>query len=539
MPLSAAASTAGNLFSANVFQVPPFQREYSWQENEVNDFWNDLQGSLEGDYYFIGLIVLTDKGSHKYVVDGQQRIITTSLLANALYHEALRRGRTALADRIQATFIYSIDFQTDEIRPRVLLSDKDDDATYKYIVKSGEVPRAKFEEGSVSQRLCASYTLLLKRLRQDLEQDPFKRLGQWADFLMNRLHLTLFIHPDESSAYQVYEVINTRGRELTTADLLKNYVLSATPENRREERYVEWKRISSNFPRDGSNNFVQYIRHVVTVRHGHILPKDLFAFLVGRKSAGANEPPTVDELMSALARYKDVYLQMVDPTLPGPADPAALRIFGALNALGVIAVRPILLALSDLGNPPSAVEFILRLVVRRIVVGTLGTGNVERRLGEAARRIDEEQSPRSLARELSDLNPVREDFVEQLRRRSPNKNTMTFMRRSILYETTTPEEKGTLHYICPRETGEWNGLTEEERAYWAGTLGNTFLSENRRRANGTLNWPGFKSNMLPTAVPEEISGELGIFDTWNAAAIEEVGSRLAKRAGQIWYEERK
>lgn len=534
-PLDATATTAGSLFSANVFQIPPFQREYAWQD-EVGEFWSDLQGSLDGEYYFIGLIVLTKrKGSCKQVVDGQQRIITTSLLANALYYEALKRGRTALADRIQATFLSSIDFQTDEVRSRVELSDKDDYATYRYIIKSGEVPGTKFEEGSVSERMVSSYKLLTKRLAEDLKGDPFKRLGVWVDFLMNRLHLAVFIHPDEASAYQVYEVVNTRGRELTTADLLKNYVLSATAESLREQRYLEWKRISSQFPQDGSNNFVQYIRHVVTVEHGHILPKDLFAFLVGRKPVAGKSPPTVNELMEALDRYRGIYLQMVDPTLPGPADAASVRIFIALNSLNVIAVRPILLALSEIPGSQQAVDYVLRLVVRRIVVGTLGTGNVERRLGEAAHRTWREKNPESLRKELADLNPQKVDFIDQARRRSLNKNTMFFLRRSILLGTITPEERGTLHYICPRQTDEWPGMTEEERAYWAGTLGNTFLANLKRRPEDTLDWGGFKANMLPHADPDELSVELAQIDEWDAAAIERIGSTLATRAGQIWF----
>jgi len=71
--LNASASSAGALLSGSVFEVPQFQREYSWQEDEVADFWNDLRTNIESESYFLGLVILTDEAKQKHVVDGQRR----------------------------------------------------------------------------------------------------------------------------------------------------------------------------------------------------------------------------------------------------------------------------------------------------------------------------------------------------------------------------------------------------------------------------------------------------------------------------------
>jgi len=139
-PLNASASTAGALLSSSTFEVPKFQREYSWQSDEVADFWNDLRNNIDSETYFLGLIILTDQDGRKHVVDGQQRILTLSLLANAIYHEALSRGRRALADRIQADFLHSIDYDSDKTAPRVVLSDNADNATFQELLATGEPP---------------------------------------------------------------------------------------------------------------------------------------------------------------------------------------------------------------------------------------------------------------------------------------------------------------------------------------------------------------------------------------------------------------
>jgi Protein of unknown function DUF262 len=535
-PLNASASSAGALLSNTTFEIPTFQREYSWGDDEVSDFWTDLRSNLDSESYFLGLIILTDgQGSdRKYVVDGQQRIITLTLLANAIYYEALRRDRKALADRIQADFLRCIDYDSDDTNPRVRLTDSRDNGTLQHILDHGTPPPIDDEE-SVSARIIQSYNFLIRMLKKDLAEDPFKRLGKWTKFLTDRLYFAVFKHPDNSSAYQVYEVINTRGKELTTADLLKNYVISQTPEGQRSSRYTQWQTIQRRFADEGSNNFVQFIRHTVTIEAGHILPKDLFDFLANRKPVAGKDPPTPNQLMEMLGEQLPLYLQMIDPSLDGPADPDLLAVFQALNSLGVIAVRPILLAIASVPDALAGMKYVLRLVVRRIIVGNLGTGNVERRFGEAARKIAKTGRWDAIVPDLRDLNPARRDFVNQLTKRSFNKGVLSFMRRSVLQQIMTPNVVGNLHFIWTRQATNWNEIGEEDGAYWASTIGNTFLADIDRRPKGIECWQDFKASLLPQAIQTEWADRLSEVEDWDAGAVERIGSELAEVAGDIWY----
>lgn len=535
--LNTSASTGGELFSSNTFEVPQFQREYSWQEDEVEEFWSDLSGNISSSSYFLGLIILTAEGDRKVVVDGQQRIVTLTLLASALYHEATKRGRNALADRIQSDFLRSINYETDETEPRVVLSDRTDNATIQHIFSTGEAPVATDDADTVAARLSASYKQLQAKLTQNLRPDAFKLLGNWADFITNRLYFAVFVHPDASSAYQVFEVINTRGRALTTADLLKNYVLSQTAQKDKESTYRRWQNISANFPPEGSSNtLVQYIRHIVTVQSGHILPRDLFGFLAERNEHPGREPPSCGQLLELLEENLPSYLQMVDPSLPGPVKREELQFYGAFNALGLITVRPILLALIGTKRPREGLDFLLRLVVRRMVVGNLGTGNVERRLSEAANRISVKGIWTPLKDDLLDLNPARTEFFEQLRKRSFNKGFLTFIRRSIVQESITPEQEGTLHFVWPKSSPDGWGVEAEAGSYWAATVGNTFLSSlSRRPAEASSSWRMFMASMLESGCDGELLGRLGEVDEWDVNTIESFGRELAEKAGEIWY----
>jgi len=276
----------------------------------------------------------------------------------------------------------TIDYETDRIEPRVILSDERDNRTFEDILRVPDEVDVKSNgsDDSLSPRLFERFKFLREQLRGDLEPDPFRRLGLWTDFLTNHVYFAVFIHPDPASAYRVFEVINTRGRELTTADLLKNYILSQTSPAGRSVRYDNWKQMSRALEPSGSGVLVQFIRHVTSLGAGHVLPRDLFDYLAGRLKASGKDrrtPPSADGLMDELARWVPLYLQIIDPTVAGPADPDWLGIFSSLNELNVISVRPVVMALSLADDATEGMNELLQLVVRRIVVGNLGTGNVE------------------------------------------------------------------------------------------------------------------------------------------------------------------
>lgn len=518
--------------------MPEFQREYAWGGDEVEEFFRDLSGALADDTYFLGLVIVTGEDQAKDVVDGQQRILTLTLLAAALHHEARKYERLALADRLQSTFLRSIDFETDLEVPRVSLSSEADDETLRQILAhpASELTSGSPDEFTVSAHLLQAYSLISDLLTKDLALDPFKRLGTWAEFITNRLYFALFVHPNPASAYRVFEVINTRGKELTTADLLKSYVLSQTTESRREARYRQWQEIAQVFSGDNSSSFVQYIRHVVTLVRGHVLPRDLYDVLTGRGISAASKSSTMspDELLALLEEHLPLYAQTDDPTLEGPADAEQLAVFSVLNALNVVSVRPIIIAIARTPRATLGMRLLLELVVQRIVVGNLGTGSVERRFGQVAQRIFNEGTWEDALASLFDLKPDRAEFRERVWNRSLNRNVLRVIRSSVLQRTTTPNLDGYVYLIKPRNS-EWPGTDEDRVAYWVSTIGNSFLANESRRPMGSSTWQGFKSDLLPKAIEGEWVQQITVFDSWGVDEISEVGDQMADEAVSVWY----
>ena len=538
-PLSASAKNAGELISNSRFKIPSFQREYSWKESEVENLWTDLTESDREPNYFLGLVILTDidkAGKEKNVIDGQQRLVTLTLLAKALCNKAVELGQDALASQIEMAFLREVtNYATQDKELRISFKDENDTATFEAILGGNSASVDGLPKNMTSTTMIKSFTYLSTKLDEYLIDNAVDKLGNLTDFLKNRVYFAVFVHPDDASAYRVFEVVNARGLELTTADLLKNYVLSeASSQKERDKYYTEWQRLAKGVSSgSGKNAFVQYIRHVVTVECGNIPGKNLYDVLSGNKENERYQPSS-SRLLGMLSSRLDLYRQIMDPSLSGPAEGRELEIFTAFKSLGVVQVRPILLALSDLDDDGGGIEFLLRLIVRVMVVESIGTGKVEAALGDAARRLSEDRDPKKLPSYLASLNPTREQFVSQLVDRSVPKRTLTFVRQSMLQQKTTPDKSGTLHWIMPEYPG-WGGLSESE-AELATAFGNSILATaSSRPKRSSENWDAFKDSLLNLALEGEITDPLKQCPSWDAAAIKRMGQIAAERAADIWY----
>lgn len=543
-PLSASATTVGSLLSNTIFIVPAYQREYAWTDDQVEDFWNDLSGALGKNSYFLGLIVLTGDEKRKQVVDGQQRLITITLLAAAIRQTAIEVGRKALAERIESSLLKSLDYNTDEIVPRIELTDHKANQALHLLTAGGVLPDKLASKGSSAERMKAAYGKLKSHLNTTDRDEAFKQLGAWAEFIDEQLYIAVFEHRDEAEAYSVFEVVNTRGKQLTTADLLKNYTLRHTPEQDRDHRFDEWTRLSQMFEEFGNQQFVNLIRHTVNLQYGYFLPKDLYNRIAAKgdyavkDTTDASASLNVQRLMEDLNQHAELYLQLIDPTRPGPADDEELGVFRALDDLGVTAVRPLMMALHYSDNPVAGMRRVLKIIVHRMIVGTLGTSSIERKFAESALQVYVTRNSLVGIQAIEDIDPALDDFESQLIRRGLNRGLLSFIRLSIIQQTITPVSEGTLQFIQPKQSAGssgWPDLSEEQASQWGSTLANSLIVNVDRRPRGANSWDGFREHLLDHAIDGEIKDLIRNFTSWNLDALESISTHLAERALDVWY----
>ena len=229
-----------DLFHKRAFQVPDYQRGYSWEERQVLEFLEDLELLRPQRHHYTGTIVLHEPASaprrmdedgkdHKTVavVDGQQRLTTIVLLLDGICRELVSRSDSAksLAHGIKKNFIAATEQNK---RPLFKLSlNSDTDHYFKTNILTDH-PSVEGPQITSERRLNAAKSLIASYLSNNAvrtEQQAEAWLQDLYTKLVTRLCFTLYEVDDEAEVGVIFEVMNDRGKPLTELEKVKNFLL--------------------------------------------------------------------------------------------------------------------------------------------------------------------------------------------------------------------------------------------------------------------------------------------------------------------------
>jgi len=255
------------------YQVPIFQRDYSWEKDDWEDLWNDIEEIPNDKTHYLGYLVLQNNREEEdsfWVIDGQQRLTTLSIIAlavTALFKKWSNENIDAEDNKIRFDKIterYLGNFSTSKlsISPKLTLNRNNDDYYKSWLLK--------LRQPASLSRLKPSQRLMQKAFNYFFEQieEKFKTNksgADLADFLEkivgNGIIFTQIIVTNDLDAFKVFETLNARGVKLSTADLLKNYLFKLTHnlgELDLEEAERRWLNISDTIR---ENDLTTFIRH--------------------------------------------------------------------------------------------------------------------------------------------------------------------------------------------------------------------------------------------------------------------------------------
>ena len=249
--------------SKTVFEVPKYQREYVWGIREWSALYDDLVENDEG--YFLGSIICinstTNSLSPKFeVVDGQQRLTTTSLFLAALY-TILNSRKDELdedqqADLLQLRRKLVLKKTTQELRvvPQVQGSNLDD--YMGLMAKIGIIPQRAMPNFAGLRRIVKGYNYFKKRIEVDAEaaDDTIRLLFQILD-KVNAAILVMIEVSNHADAYTLFESLNNRGTPLTSVDLIKNLLLARLDimeSDNLDYYFSRWREVLNNLGDDYS-----------------------------------------------------------------------------------------------------------------------------------------------------------------------------------------------------------------------------------------------------------------------------------------------
>lgn len=244
-----------SLFEGYVFQIPDYQRFYSWEHSHYDDLWNDLLNIVDerSRNHYMGTVICKDEQqgiiseefNENYrlysIVDGQQRFTTLIILAKAIFDAYSKIEKTTLSDKAQERyrklpvdqakkrFIQdsSLIGENDgfEIQNKLKLQ-QDDNNIFKAILRN-EVDTVKINTPS-EQRLVDAYRFFCKQL---VQQKHELNDGEFVDLVGNLLRsihsLQFMVYTIESNeeATLIFESINDRGKALSNLDKTKSFLM--------------------------------------------------------------------------------------------------------------------------------------------------------------------------------------------------------------------------------------------------------------------------------------------------------------------------
>lgn len=484
--------TAGELLGESKLKVPPFQRYFTWDaDNEVEQLWNDLVGGIDRKNYFLGLTILarSDRSDNELlVVDGQQRIATILLITNAVRLMARRLGRELWGKSFEASM--GLDsWRIGGGSGSFSFYSENDQGALVQLFSVDEAPEngftAFFCRGSKAasrSKLYAAQDRILGLLRADLDDcsNPTRRLREWAAYLNESIYFAVLLLPDVEAGFEVYEIVNSRGRDLTVSELVKSFLIQQS--NSRVEAVRRWKRLEEFLGGDEKDPMTSFVRHSLILDRGFFNRRDLYRQI--RQTVGVSL--SVEEFFDCLDDRADVYKGILAPDEMTLADESpAVRAFKINSALRLRTIRPVLMAIAlrQLDQEGRAFTELLKIVIPRAVVGSFGTGAVEARFGNVAHRIFQGNRWDDELKNLLDLKPKKAQFIEACSM-GVSKSHALVLRSVALSGGVLPDLKGAAHQIVtPRSL--WPGESNAWNATMFNQLGNWILLDTTRRPYGT------------------------------------------------------
>jgi len=334
---------------SDYFLIPRFQRPYSWDRGNIDEFWRDAIEDNELGY-FIGPMVgwrHNVNTAELYVVDGQQRLTTLMLLLAAIRNQLRALGQGKLSDGVHR-YIEKPDRENNvkftlqpEVRSPYLdnaILSRDPDAT--------AVPSGRDDEAIAEAYRDLSSRLALTIANVPSQADQIKTLRAMRDKLLG-LRLIWIEHGNEDDAYVVFETLNSRGKNLEVVDLLKNHLLSILRRGsnpRADAARDQWTRIRLLIDESQAHIDVnRFILHWWLSQEPYVAQRKLFPAIKlsvrTQSQAGAR--------MAALEADAPLYRAIYEPHYRhwGPEENAIPRALQALSDFGVVQPAPLLLTL--------------------------------------------------------------------------------------------------------------------------------------------------------------------------------------------------
>lgn len=540
-----------------MFIVPEHQRTFAWSVEMIEQYLEDIANAKESDAaeYFIGLIVLQGPIDTAWqILDGQQRLATTTMIYSAIREWLSARGLTADSAQIEGEFI-GVRQLGGKYSPRLRLNTDNRETFDQFITRSMPESELSAKMSSLPKR-SSNYRLLEGALfcrkwiseyatkQKDVQQQA-QFLFSLASFIENRVKVVCVEVGTTTDAYILFESLNDRGADLSALDLVKNYIFSQLRTQSVDSLREKWARMVDNIEDKDADDFLKVFW---TSQFGVIQKLQLFDKLQKAypTSKGA------ERLISDLAIASERFAALDDPEheIWKRFGSACRQRVSDLRVLGNRQSRPLILGALARFSPPEFERLMWLLVVtivRYQIIGRGRTGIMEKEFSELAKRIHsgEVASAESAHLQIKSLLSTDDSFRSDFAKHSETKGSRV---RYFLLELEACA-RATQKKFSREDYQGWRGLAEtvspefvmpipahasDEQIALYYRLGNRMLIEDALTAEhpGEAFVPTLRTILDKSSIG--LTKELALEDGWGGQQIEARGQRLADLAVNVW-----
>lgn len=324
-----------------IYEIPDYQRTYSWDENHIDDLFNDIYLAIESENnHFLGAIVFNseriDNDKVLEVIDGQQRLTTIMLILYVIrrfYKEKIFENESSLNSRrnsIQKLLEFSNDdgeikglklnlgIVNREFFKEYIVNGWDKDKDYLECIKN------KFKNKgdlNVNEKIIKAYDYIYDKIRANIGykeevfdnysdvKNIYDKLRELNDAILDKLEVVYIEVKNDVDAFLIFETLNERGLALSAVDLIKNRLFKiCSNKNDFEELKNKWTEIISTI--EDNKELKNFIRYYWISKYDFVRTQDLFKDIKGYLGKDYEKAKNMINDLDKLSRY---YKLLIEP----------------------------------------------------------------------------------------------------------------------------------------------------------------------------------------------------------------------------------
>lgn len=447
--------TLRELAKSHFWVIPEFQRPYSWTIQNIDDLWSDVLEADEPDYFVGSIVIYNNKKdvTSISITDGQQRLATLSIFLAALRDVAIKNSATALSETLHDI----IERKDEETRnPRFMMRYEIPNLYFANSIlalDSVTVTEAISEEEK-TQKLV--YEHLVDRISEYIEEvsthaAKTRRLSSLKDKLLGLQFVEQKL-TNEDDAFIVFEVLNSRGKDLETSDLLKNHFVKLFRKIVSNDDLSPvsnvWGEIRQRFESaDNQVSFDTFLLHYWWSTEKYVSKKNLY-----REMRAAITEDNAKVRLSDIRNASIAYVTVASPS-DSISDKNHRKIRKSLEATNIFNVeqaRPLLLSImrayyeKDFAKP-SKIEKLLRSIENftfqfNAVTSSRGGGGIIGMYSRLAKLVHDSTTAQG-------LGEVTQEVKSTFAAREISDEEFAVKFQEISYSNSTARQKKLVRYI--------------------------------------------------------------------------------------------